>query len=109
MLGQKGKIYTDGATVRFRQQAGKSAQGLSTNPGWGIGGRRQSGDGKRCDKERGTGQNFRVVLKFKNLSESLGGLLKCRCLSPTPRVCDSVGVEWGRAPEFAYPAGSQLM
>lgn len=71
VLGQKGKIYTDGATVRFRQQAGKSAQGLSTNPGWGIGGRRQSGDGKRCDKERGTGQNFRVVLKFKNLSESL--------------------------------------
>lgn len=80
VLGQEGKIYTDGATLRFRQQAGESAQGLSTNPGWGIGGRRQSGDGKRCDKERGTGQNFRVVL-----SESLEGLLKCRCLSLTPQ------------------------
>lgn len=85
VLGQEDNLYTDGATLRFRQQVGKSAQGLSAGPGWGLGGRPQSGNGKRCGKERGTSQNFRVVFKFKHLPESLGGLLKCSCLSPTPQ------------------------
>lgn len=31
------------------QAAGKSAQGLSASPGWGIGGGPQYGDGKKCD------------------------------------------------------------
>lgn len=40
-----------------------------------------------------------VVLKLSCALESPGGLVKHSLLGPTPRVSDSVGVEWGR--EFA--------
>lgn len=62
------------------QLAGRSVQVLRAHPGWNLGRRRQSGDGKKCDQRRGTRQNFRVPLKLENPSESSGGLVKCTFL-----------------------------
>lgn len=73
VLGQEGQVYTDEVSLKSRQQAGRSAQDLSACSGRAVGERAQSGDGKRCDKERGTRQNFRVVIKLEN---PLEGLLK---------------------------------
>ena len=86
-------MHTVGATLRCREQAGKSAQGFSTSPGWGTGGKPQFGDGKRCSKEKRSRQNFRVVLEFKNQQNPLEGLLKGSCLSPTPKSWCGMG--WG--------------
>lgn len=76
MLGWESKVYVDGVCLKPTQQVGSSAQDLRASPAWGVGGRPQSGGRKRCGKEGGNRQNFRVALKLENLWESLGRLVK---------------------------------